>query len=70
MGKPTMLIGRTGNSYKFAFEADDGKITAQVSVALTGKPDTRTEDEKKTLALKKLKKITKALNAAIKEEGA
>lgn len=68
MTKPALAIGANGNKYRFAFTTDDGKAVVEVSVRLDGRPDTRSAVEKKELALKKLKRIAKALSEAIREE--
>jgi hypothetical protein len=62
-----LITGKLPNNrYKFAFTSEDGKVVCEISVARPpGPPDMRKEAEKKEEALRKLKRLAKALDAAI-----
>jgi hypothetical protein len=53
--------------YHFTFTSRDGKITGRVSVALEGRPDTRSRDEKMRAARIKVEHLAHAFYAAVSE---
>jgi hypothetical protein len=56
------------NHYKFTFISDEGKISAEVSIALSkGGRDDRSEKEKKKAAIGNLKALVRALDATLAE---
>jgi hypothetical protein len=67
MSDAVLIIGKwSPNLYKFTFSTDDGKLVGEISVAMPkGRADNRSDDEKKTEALGKLKFLIKSLDLSI-----
>lgn len=56
------------NHYKFTFISDEGKISAEVSIALLkGGRDDRSEKEKKKAAIDNLRVLIRALHVTLAE---
>jgi hypothetical protein len=68
--KRSLVVDKvSSNRYKFAFETEDGKIVAQISVARPNTaPGLRRGSEKKQEAFEKLKRLVRALDANITED--
>jgi hypothetical protein len=68
MPNPVLNIGKLDDDrYCFLFSTDDGKLTAEISVARSSGPDRRSDDDKRQAALRKLRALVEALDAAIQE---
>ena len=67
MSDAVLIISKwSPNLYKFTFSTDDGKLVGEISVAMPkGRADNRSDDEKKTEALGKLKGLIKSLDLSI-----
>jgi len=53
------------DSFRFVFTTDDGKIAGRVSVAMEGRPDTRSREEKMRAAQIKVEHLAHAFANAI-----
>jgi hypothetical protein len=67
MSDAVLIISKwSPNLYKFTFSTDDGQLVGEISVAMPkGRADNRSDDEKKTEALGKLKFLIKSLDLSI-----
>jgi hypothetical protein len=66
---PVLSVGKLSDGrYKFSFATHGGTLFSEVSVAkITVSPDSRSDDDKKSEALKALHRLVKELDAAITE---
>ncbi len=68
MRKNLSIARRDDDRYSVAFEAPDGKLTCEISVARReGASDRRTQHEKEKEVLKKLKRLAKELSSTLSE---
>jgi hypothetical protein len=51
--------------YRVALTTEHGKIQCTVSVKINGKPDQRSDEDKRTAALQKVRRLAQALAADI-----
>jgi hypothetical protein len=56
------------SAFRFTFTSNDGKITGQVSVALEGRPETRSAEEKMRAAQLKVEHLAHAFANAVSEK--
>jgi hypothetical protein len=66
---PILSVGKLSDGrYKFSFATHGGTLFSEVSVAkITASPDSRSDDDKKSEALKALHRLVRDLDAAIAE---
>jgi hypothetical protein len=66
---PILSVGKLSDGrYKFSFATHGGTLFSEVSVAkITASSDSRSDDDKKSEALKALHRLVKDLDAAITE---
>ncbi len=69
-GETILLEAERGHTdvFRFTFATKDGTITGRVSVAIEGRPDTRSREEKMRAARIKVEHLTHALAAAVSEK--
>ena len=66
MSEAHLNIGKAGQDrYRLAFETHGGKVICEVSVRQPGRPDRRTEEEKRVAALHAAKRLVRAFHEGI-----